>query len=532
MTRTRGLRTLLATAAALATAAFGPAFGPAAAAQSPAADSLRIAAALAAWQADSVRAFRRAADSARAALDAPVAFARSSAALTPAARALLNGKAWLLYENDGVRVTLVGRADDGLDEPAARAQAGARVDSVRAYLLTRGVALDRVGVSAAGGPVRRGATVDVASAGQLRVVDTPPADVTLPAPAAGGGHLSPSDHRAGAWGVVRVFYATDRARAGASDADPVYGAERAPGGALEFGRVEVTVPRLHRPGVVEQAAWYQLDRSPDPSRQMLLRSVRPLDQRSVLDSIRRVAAGGGKNQVLVFIHGYNVAFQDAALRTAQLTYDLGFEGVPVLYSWPSRGSVWGYVADRESAHWSAHHLRVFLDSVVAATGAARVHVIAHSMGNYVLTLALGEMAAARARAPQAGAPAPPAFDNLVLAAADVDAAEFTEQIAPSVRPLARRLTLYLSANDKALWTSRLLSTHPRLGESTSPMLVVRGTDTIDATAVHTDLLGHGYVASSRAVIDDLVALIGRGLAPPRGSLRALSGAGGAYWQFP
>jgi esterase/lipase superfamily enzyme len=38
------------------------------------------------------------------------------------------------------------------------------------------------------------------------------------------------------------------------------------------------------------------------------------------------------SSLFVFIHGFGVSFEDAARRTAQLSYDLGFKGVPVLYS--------------------------------------------------------------------------------------------------------------------------------------------------------------------------------------------------------
>ena len=47
---------------------------------------------------------------------------------------------------------------------------------------------------------------------------------------------------------------------------------------------------------------------------------------------------------MVFIHGFNVPFEDAIYRTAQLAHDLDFDGAPILYSWPSRGTMLGYVA--------------------------------------------------------------------------------------------------------------------------------------------------------------------------------------------
>ncbi|HEU5041034.1 MAG TPA: alpha/beta fold hydrolase, partial [Gemmatimonadales bacterium] len=247
----------------------------------------------------------------------------------------------------------------------------------------------------------------------------------------------------------------------------------------------------------------------------------PLDQRTTLDSVRRTVRASGSREALVFIHGYNVTFHDAALRTAQLTYDLGFDGAPILYSWPSRGSLFHYASDREAAEWSAAHLRGFLDSIVAITGARKLHVIAHSMGNRALTLAL-----------QRGPASDTLFSNLVLAAPDVDADLFAQQIASAIRPLTQRLTVYMSSKDKALRLSRWLSTHRRLGEATSPMLVVKSVDTIDASELDTDLLGHGYIASNRDVIDDLVLLVSEKRSPPRTRLRRSSFNGQTYWLLP
>jgi esterase/lipase superfamily enzyme len=273
---------------------------------------------------------------------------------------------------------------------------------------------------------------------------------------------------------------------------------------------------------VERPVWYRLERDVDPNKHLIVRRIQPLGQPAAFDSLRSAVSRSGTKSALVFIHGYNVSFNDAALRTAQLTYDLGFDGAPVLYSWPSRASVFRYAADRESAEWSAAHLALFLDSLTAITGAKQIQVIAHSMGNMVLTRALARMA-------RPGRDT--LLDNVVLAAPDVPATLFEQQLAPAILPLVRRLTIYMSRNDKALWASRHLSDHLRLGEATRPILIIRNADTIDASDIPTDLLGHGYIASSQDLIDDLVLLMAR-KAPPRQQLRRVSAAGSTYWRLP
>src|SRR4051812_20867254 len=51
-----------------------------------------------------------------------------------------------------------------------------------------------------------------------------------------------------------------------------------------------------------------------------------------------VAATPGR-RVIVFIHGFNNRFDDAVYRFAQIVHDSGVKAVPVMFTWPSRGSV-------------------------------------------------------------------------------------------------------------------------------------------------------------------------------------------------
>ena len=112
-----------------------------------------------------------------------------------------------------------------------------------------------------------------------------------------------------------------------------------------------------------------------------------------------------QKHMTVFVHGYNNSWQDAALRYKQITDDLyaGKDGlgVCVLFTWPSDGSKFGYLPDREDARASGPGLanvfnllyeHAMLMQQKAADGKAvckaKVSVIAHSMGNWVLQNAL------------------------------------------------------------------------------------------------------------------------------------------------
>src|SRR5690606_3614266 len=93
----------------------------------------------------------------------------------------------------------------------------------------------------------------------------------------------------------------------------------------------------------------------------------------------------------IFIHGYNVTFRDAARRTAQIAYDLKFSGAPVMFSWPAQGDVEDYTIDENSAAWAESQVTQFLEATALASGARRMHIIAHSMGNRIVTKALERM---------------------------------------------------------------------------------------------------------------------------------------------
>jgi esterase/lipase superfamily enzyme len=172
-----------------------------------------------------------------------------------------------------------------------------------------------------------------------------------------------------------------------------------------------------------------------------------------------------RRDAFVFIHGYNVGFEDAIYRTAQMAYDLGFGGAPILFSWPSNGAVLEYTADVNNSDWSIDHLKTFLSEVAANSGATSVHLIGHSMGNRVLTGALERLAAEPVFAQV------PRFTHLVLTAPDIDSGIF-RQLATTIQKTAARVTLYASSNDRALQVSKRINGYPRAGESGASIVVL------------------------------------------------------------
>jgi len=117
----------------------------------------------------------------------------------------------------------------------------------------------------------------------------------------------------------------------------------------------------------------------------------------------------------------------------------------------------------------------------------------------------------------------------------MDAEVFARDIAPAILGRGTRVTIYASSNDRALAASRRVhGGYRRLGESGELLTVLPQMDTIDASAVRTEFLGHSYYGDSATVMSDLFYLIRRSLRPEereRFALERVRAAIGDYWRF-
>jgi esterase/lipase superfamily enzyme len=341
----------------------------------------------------------------------------------------------------------------------------------------------------------------------------------------------PPPHRASpapleSHGEVEVFYGTDRALRRDAPVEERFGPARMTFPGIHLGVCRVSIPRDHRMGEIERPSIWKFEIKPDPNQHMVLLGIEELGKGSFYQRLQGQLAKSGEKELLVFVHGYNVSFHDATLRTAQLAYDLGLDGAPVLYSWPSKASLAGYTVDESSVEWTVPHLEGFLNDLSKRSGARSIYLIAHSMGNRALTRAL-ERISLKMRAT-----AKPPFSQIVLTAPDIDTGVF-EDLAQSFRRAGERVTLYASSNDEALKTSKKVHGYSRAGETTPEVLVIPGVDSIDVSRVDTSLLGHSYFGDNCSVISDLVTLLRKREPPERrtGLQKKQKAAGLAYWIF-
>jgi esterase/lipase superfamily enzyme len=235
----------------------------------------------------------------------------------------------------------------------------------------------------------------------------------------------------------------------------------------------------------------------------------------------------------VFVHGFNVKFDAALQRGAQLVRNLNFDGPLFVFSWPSQGDWKRYGTDRVAAGNASDALVAFLTEVAAATGTANIHVIAHSMGNRVLLPALVKVAA------NPVSPLRGRLGEVILAAPAVPERDFATWVDGAIRDGSPRFTLYASAVDKAMLAGYVVEWGTVLaGHATSGEPLLHGkVESIDISEAGTSGLfdlNHDVFASNPVMSEDMRQLLQTGQRPPSKRIDALverkgKQSGVVYW---
>jgi esterase/lipase superfamily enzyme len=232
-----------------------------------------------------------------------------------------------------------------------------------------------------------------------------------------------------------------------------------------------------------------------------------------------------KTDVLVYIHGFNVSWQEAVGTAAALEIMLNRSPLAdpqqdvavVLFTWPSDGMAMpfaSYKSDRTEAAGSGYAVgRAFLkvrDFLAGLRDRARggeqlcgqdIHLLCHSMGNYVLQNALARIAEFTP-----GNALPRLFEHVFLCAPDVDDnALEVDQPMGNVHELGRNVTVYYNRGDLAMVISDHTKGHPeRLGAggAARPAMLHAKIHQVDCSPIVSGLVEHSYYLSG-AVRNDI-----------------------------
>lgn len=307
---------------------------------------------------------------------------------------------------------------------------------------------------------------------------------------------------------LRVFYATNRQPTQKTAPAEAFGTGRVD--SLSYGGVDVAVLHQKEMRDIESPAVFKFEKATSLDDFAVAGKLVPLSRDQWLDELKRRASRFEQPGVLLFIHGYNVTFVDAARRAAQLSYDLAFPGPTVFFAWPSDAHVIKYPRDGRDAENSWGAAASVLSDVTGLLPNGPVYVVAHSMGNRVM---MGGLARLLDEAPGKRR----AIKEVIMAAPDVDQESFRLNSAPKLLHTGPRFTLYASEHDLALASSEFLHGGNRLGTGGKSLFVTNGVDSIDASAVTKEFfaLNHAYFGDKTVVLADLFFVIRQGLPPER-----------------
>ncbi len=249
-----------------------------------------------------------------------------------------------------------------------------------------------------------------------------------------------------------------------------------------------------------------------------------------------------RKEIVVFVHGYNNSFEDAAITAGRFCGILSNEFVCMLLSWPAGGNggaVFGYNIDRESGEFAVADLKKAIRIISATPQVENVHLIAHSRGADVLLSTLQHLGM-EAYSTRSSPAERYKINNVVLFAPDVDldiaatklfgfvsdpdapygALATPYGVLPQVGSL--HLTIYSSPNDMVLALSRgLFGSVARLGRLTSDDIsaeeaganplwrnlhLTRVADFIEYEGKD-GFGGHSYFLSDPAIERDIIALL-------------------------
>jgi esterase/lipase superfamily enzyme len=317
--------------------------------------------------------------------------------------------------------------------------------------------------------------------------------------------------------VVEMLVSTTRR----PSADPavLFGGDRAL--SARFASLSISIPPGHTSGDI---AW-SASSPADPRVSFATTRVNMIEPQAFPGAVGQHIRRTGRSHVLVFVHGYNTRLDEAAFRFAQIINDSGSPVIPVLFSWPSWGSLSAYTYDRTSAEVSRNGLENLLTTLSKDPAVSEISVLAHSMGGWLAMESLRQMAIRQGRIN-------PKIRNLMLAAPDIDVDVALEQ-GRSFGAQRPRITLFVSRDDRALDVSRFIwGSRDRLGsidpnvEPYRTNLAANGVEVIDLTDVKSgDRSGHGKFAQSPEVVRSIGSRLATGQRLGHGGEDGIEGVG-------
>ena len=216
--------------------------------------------------------------------------------------------------------------------------------------------------------------------------------------------------------------------------------------------------------------------------------------------------------ILIYVHGFQNSFKNSVETIGYLRDNISCNCVPILFSWPTDDGK-NYIAQRDKTPDSGTALSHFLEQLRQEFPGVQIHLLAHSLGSAVTIKALNEL---KKKAGNQGNLA-----EMVFAAADHSPDDFHTTIKLTVaKHIARRVTSYVSDNDKVFGARKFVTDSPRAGYIENGVIRrTQGLDTIDASDAIGDWKGHSNIFKSPVLLTDFGLVLNGDPMTKRGTLR-------------
>lgn len=247
-------------------------------------------------------------------------------------------------------------------------------------------------------------------------------------------------------------------------------------------------------------------------------------------------------EIVVYVHGYRVNFDEVSVMMGSLSHYLG-HGAMVTFQWPTGEYFWNYFTDCPNAERNIPDIERLI-ALLARTRAENINVIAYSCGSPLMAQVLVHLRACHPLETRAELAKRYRLGNVIFVASDIDLKILSRDYLPPIMDLARQTIVCASRNDAALGFSSLLAGTSRLGRPDIADLTVEDlqrlaadprlqvVDVSDVRGAHEmgGMRGHGYWYANDWISTDVTVSLRKPIPPGQRCL--VPGSKKNIWYLP
>ena len=266
-------------------------------------------------------------------------------------------------------------------------------------------------------------------------------------------------------------------------------------------------------------------------------------ERRFLARIDERLARARNRQLVLYVHGYRVTFDEISVQMGSFAHYLG-HGAMVTFQWPTGLNFWNYVTDCPRAERYIPDIERLI-ALLARSSAEKINVMAYSCGSPLVAAALVRLRGRHPAEGHAELAKRYRLGNVIFVASDVDLKTFAREHVPPTLDLAEQLLVYVSRRDRALGFSNLLAGASRIGKPDIADLTPRELDRLaadvrfqaidvsDVRGAHEmgGMKGHGYWYANDWISTDIILSLRHPLPPAQRCLVRKPNTR-AVWELP